>query len=50
MSMAYPKKFSRIKRKRRLGFRGRMKTKAGRKMINRKRALGRSLNVADKPR
>ena len=48
MSMAYPKKKSYIKRKRRLGFRARMKTKAGRKMINRKRRVGRSLNVADK--
>lgn len=48
MGMAYPKKFSRTTRKRRLGFRVRMRTKNGRKMINRKRAAGRSLNVADK--
>ena len=48
MSMAYPKRFSRKTRKRRHGFRNRMKTKNGRKMINRKRAAGRSLNVADK--
>lgn len=48
MSMHYHKKKSYIKRKRRLGFRARMKTKAGRKMINRKRRAGRSLNVADK--
>lgn len=47
MGMHYPKRFSRKTRKRRFGFRGRMKTKAGRKMINRKRAMGRSLNVAD---
>lgn len=48
MGMAYPKKKSKIKRKRGLGFRARMKTKAGRKMINAKRRVGRSLNVADK--
>lgn len=48
MSMHYKKRKSYVKRKRRLGFRARMKTKAGRKMINRKRAAGRSLNVADK--
>jgi large subunit ribosomal protein L34 len=48
MSMAYPHKSSRIKRKRSIGFRARMKTKNGRKLMNRKRAAGRSLNVADK--
>ncbi len=48
MSMHYHKKKSYIKRKRRLGFRARMKTKAGRKLLNRKRSAGRSLNVADK--
>lgn len=48
MGMAYPRRTSRIKRKRSIGFRARMKTKAGRAMINRKRAMGRSLNVADK--
>lgn len=47
MGMHYNKRFSRKTRKRRIGFRARMKTKAGRKMINRKRAAGRSLNVAD---
>jgi ribosomal protein L34 len=46
--MHYPHRVSRIKRKRSIGFRARMKTKHGRKMINRKRAAGRSLNVADK--
>lgn len=48
MSMHYEKVKSYRKRKRRLGFRARMKTKAGRKMLNRKRRVGRSLNVADK--
>ena len=31
-----------------IGFRARMQTKNGRKMMNRKRRAGRSLNVADK--
>jgi ribosomal protein L34 len=48
MGMAYPKRVSRIKRKRSIGFRARMQTRAGRKMMNRKRSVGRSLNVADK--
>ncbi|CAN5784474.1 hypothetical protein BH11PLA1_BH11PLA1_22620 [soil metagenome] len=50
MGMAYPKRTSRIKRKRAIGFLTRMKTRNGRKLINRKRAAGRSLNVADKKR
>ncbi len=48
MGMHYEKRISRIKRKRKCGFRARMKTKAGRKIINAKRRAGRSLNVADK--
>ncbi|MFZ4575824.1 MAG: 50S ribosomal protein L34 [Phycisphaerales bacterium] len=48
--MHYPHRISRIKRKRAIGFRARMKTTNGRKLINRKRAVGRSLNVADKKR
>jgi large subunit ribosomal protein L34 len=46
--MHYPHKLSRIKKKRSMGFRARMSTKNGRKMMNRKRRVGRSLNVADK--
>lgn len=46
--MHYPHRVSRLKRKRSIGFRARMKTTNGRKMMNRKRAAGRSLNVADK--
>lgn len=48
MGMHYEKRISKVKRKRNLGFRARMKTKNGRKMINRKRRAGRSLNTADK--
>ena len=39
---------SRIKRKRSIGFRARMRTKNGRKLIIRKRRMGRLVNVADK--
>jgi large subunit ribosomal protein L34 len=46
--MHYPHRISRIKRKRSIGFRARMKSTNGRKMMNRKRRAGRSLNVADK--
>lgn len=46
--MHYPHKKSKIKRVRKIGFRARMKTKNGRKLLNRKRRVGRSLNVADK--
>jgi large subunit ribosomal protein L34 len=46
--MHYPHRISRVKRKRAIGFRARMKTRGGRKLMNRKRAAGRSLNVADK--
>jgi large subunit ribosomal protein L34 len=41
--MHYPHKVSNIKRVRRLGFRARMKTRLGRKMINRKRRMGRRI-------
>ena len=46
--MHYPHRISRLKRKRAIGFRARMKSKDGRKMMNRKPRVGRSLNVADK--
>lgn len=45
MPTHYEKKRSLIKRARNLGFRARMKTKNGRKAINRKRRVGRSVNV-----
>jgi large subunit ribosomal protein L34 len=44
--MHYPRRISKIKRVRKFGFRARMKTKAGRKLINRKRRLGRALTAA----
>ena len=43
--MHYPRRVSKIKRIRKFGFRARMKTKNGRKMINRKRRLGRRLTA-----
>jgi len=46
--MHYPRRTSRIKRKRSIGFRARMKTTNGRKLINRRRRAGRSVNTADK--
>jgi large subunit ribosomal protein L34 len=45
MSTHYPKRRSLIKRARKFGFRARMRSSAGRKLINRKRRLGRSVNV-----
>ncbi len=43
--MHYPHKSSKIKRARSIGFRARMRTKKGRQMINRKRRVGRSVQV-----
>ena len=48
MSTHYPKKRSLRKRVRKHGFRARMKTTLGRKTINRKRRVGRSLTVRRK--
>ncbi|XAL99467.1 bL34 family ribosomal protein [Phycisphaeraceae bacterium D3-23] len=45
MSTHYPKRRSLIKRARKFGFRARMRSKAGRKLINRKRRVGRSVTV-----
>lgn len=45
MSIHYPKRCSRVKRRRKFGFRARMKSSDGRKMINRKRRVGRRLSV-----
>lgn len=41
MAMHYPKRSSTRKRVRQFGFRARMKTRLGRKMINRKRKMKR---------
>lgn len=43
--MHYPHRISKVKRARKLGFRARMKTTAGRKIINRKRRAGRQVQV-----
>ena len=43
--MLYPHKISKVKRARKVGFRARMKTKGGRAMINRKRRVGRRVQV-----
>ena len=43
--MHYPRRVSKIKRARSIGFRARMKTKKGRQLINRKRRRGRKVQV-----
>lgn len=43
MAMHYPRRVSKRKRARQFGFRARMKTRLGRKMINRKRRMKRRL-------
>ncbi len=42
--MHYPRRNSKVKRVKKVGFRSRMKTKSGRATINRQRRKGRSLN------
>lgn len=42
-AMHYPRRQSNIKRRRNVGFRARMKTRKGRKIINAKRRLGRAI-------
>lgn len=47
MSIHYPKRTSRIKRRRTCGFLSRMRTKRGRNVVKRQRAKGRhNLNAA----
>ena len=43
--MHYPHKTSKIKRIRKVGFRRRMKTSKGRRIVNRQRALGRKVGA-----
>ena len=43
--MQYPHRISKIKRARKIGFRARMRTSNGRKLINRKRRVGRKVQV-----
>ncbi len=45
MTTHYEKKKSLTKRVRKWGFRARMRTKAGRKLLSRKRKVGRKLSV-----
>ncbi len=48
MAIHYPRRISRIKRVRKLGFRARMRTKSGRKMINGRRRIGRKIDSVSK--
>ncbi len=48
MTTHYTKRKSKIKRKRLMGFRSRMKTRSGRKIINNKRRRGQMLNAAER--
>ena len=43
--MHYPHRISKRKRARKIGFRARMRTKGGRKVISRKRRTGRQVQV-----
>ncbi len=45
MTTHYQKRRSLVKRARKFGFRARMRTKNGRRIINAKRSKGRSVNV-----
>lgn len=45
MTTHYPKRRSLIKRARKFGFRARMKTKQGRKLLSRRRRIGKTLEV-----
>jgi ribosomal protein L34 len=44
--MHYPRKISRIKKIRKQGFRARMRTTKGRKLLNRQRRIGRTLGCS----
>ncbi len=42
--MHYPRRTSKIKRRRKFGFRATMRTRSGRKLLNRRRRMGRKVN------
>jgi large subunit ribosomal protein L34 len=48
MAIHYPRRQSNIKRVRQHGFRARMRTRLGRKLINAKRRMGRRITPLDK--
>ncbi len=48
MAIHYPRRKSRIKRVRMMGFRARMKTRSGRKLVNRRRSIGRRIDSVAK--
>ncbi len=43
--MHYQHKVSKLRKKRRVGFRARMRTSSGRKILNRRRRIGRKLTT-----
>jgi large subunit ribosomal protein L34 len=43
--MHYPRRVSNVKRRRKFGFRARMRTRNGRKVINGRRRKGRQANI-----
>jgi len=45
MAMHYPRRKSNVKRRRSFGFLGRMKSKSGRKLINKRRRTGRKIQT-----
>jgi large subunit ribosomal protein L34 len=45
LTMHYPRRVSNVKRRRKFGFRARMRTAKGRKIINRRRAAGRAASI-----
>ena len=45
MAMHYPRRVSTLKKKRAQGFRARMRTKSGRKIINARRRIGRRVGL-----
>jgi len=44
MAMHYPRRTSNVKRRRTVGFRAKMKTRSGRKILNKRRRIGRKVS------